>query len=135
MHDFCNINKMLNAILNGIDPSTGEVFDRRDMYNNAQLKNVLYRLYMIASGKMKPESRNLLNRDSNAIFNELKEWRLDKAKELSVPAFVIFSDKELLSIAKGDICKIEDLLLVKGIQNTRYEEYGKEIFEILKKYL
>ena len=135
MHDFSNINNLLKNILNGIDPITGEIFDRREMYNNASLKRVLKPLYMISAGQSKPESKNLLNRNSSAIFEELRAWRLGKAQMLGMPAYIVFTDEELWSIAEGDVCKIEDLLMVKGISQTRFEEYGKELFQIIEQYM
>ena len=135
MYDFTNINNLLKNILDGIDPITGEVFDRREMYNNASLKRTLKPLYMISSGKSKPESKNLLNRNSAAIFDELRNWRLEKAQMLGLPAYCVFSDDELWSIAEGDVCKIDDLLMVKGISDVRFEEYGKELFDIIKNYI
>ena len=135
MYDFTNINNLLKSILDGVDPTTGEVFDRREMYDNASLKRTLKPLYMISSGRSKPESKNLLNRNSAAIFDELRVWRLEKSKMLGLPAYYVFTDDELWSIAEGDVCKIEDLLLVKGISNVRYEEYGKELFQIIQDYM
>ena len=135
MHDFDNINQILKNILNGVDPITGEVFDRRDMYNNPTLKRNLKPLFMIASGKAKPESKNLLNRNANAIFEELRLWRLEQAVAINLPAYCVFSDEELWSIAEGDVVDKEDLLLVKGISNKRYEEYGDDIYSIISKYI
>lgn len=135
MYDFTNISNLLKSILDGIDPITGEVFDRREMYNNSALKRSLKPLYMISSGKTKPESKNLLNRNSAVIYDELKNWRLEKAQMLSFPAYYIFTDDELWSIAEGDVCKIEDLLMVKGISNVKFEKYGEELFQIIEKYI
>lgn len=135
MHDFSNIDCLLKSILEGVDPITGEIFDRRDMYNNSSLKRTLKPLFMISSGKLKPESKNLLNRNSTAIFDELKKWRLEKARALGFPAYYIFTDEELWSIAEGDVCNIEDLLMVKGISNVKLKKYGNELFQIIKKYM
>lgn len=135
MYDFSGIIEMLNSVSAGIDPTTGEVFDRRDMYDNSELYRALKDLTSIAKGTKKPESKNLLNRPARKIFDELKAWRLDKARELGMPAYIIFSDKELWSIAEGDVCKKEDLLLVNGISNGRYEDYADELFEILSDYI
>ena len=74
MYDFTNINNLLKNILDGIDPITGEVFDRREMYNNDSLKRTLKPLYMISSGKSKPESKNLLKSAFRKKSTDFEEY-------------------------------------------------------------
>lgn len=110
--------------MEGIDPSTGEVFDPRDLFNRPELHRVTKDLYGIAAGKKKLESRNRLKRPSVKIFEALKAWRYERAVEEGIPAYCIFSDKDLWSIAEGDVCKKEDLLSVNGVSDRCYEAYG-----------
>jgi len=135
MYDYRGIMDLLANIVNGIDPTTGEEFDPRELYNRPDLHRITKELDGIAAGKKKPESRNRLNRPATAIFEELRAWRLDQATEKQLPPYCIFSDKDLWSIAEGDVCKKEDLLMVYGISTAKYEEYGDDIFEILSDYI
>lgn len=135
MHDFKDIIEFLNSISSGIDPATGEVFDRRDMYKNAEIYEAVKDIYLYSIGRKKPTSKNLLDLPAQKIFDELKTWRKSKAEELNLPPYIVFSDKELWSIAEGDVCSKEQLLLVNGISSYKYEAYAEEIFEIIQKYI
>ena len=135
MYDFNGIIEFLHSVSSGIDPTTGEVFDRRDMYQNAEIYEAVKDIYLYSIGRKKPASKNLLNLPAQKIFDELKAWRRDKAEELNLPPYIIFSDKELWSIAEGDVCSKEQLMLVKGISNYKYEAYAEEVFEIIHDYI
>lgn len=65
-------------------------------------------------------------------FNELKEWRKAKAKELDVAAFVVFSDKTLRSLATVNPRTNEELLGVYGIGDQKVAAFGGELLQILK---
>lgn len=125
------IIEILTSIVNGINPVTGEIFDTKELYDNQELHRITGELDNIAAGRKKPESKNRLNRESGKIFEKLKEWRLEKASEKHLPAYYIFKDKELMAIAEGDICKKEDLLLINGVSDYKYELYGDELFNII----
>ena len=135
MHDVSGIVELLRSIINGVDPSTGEIFNPRELYDRPELHRVAKLLSDISAGHKKPESSNRLNRPSAEIFTILKEWRLEQASIQALPAYMIFTDKELWSIAEGDVCVKEDLLLVNGISDKRYEAYGDDLFEIIKPFI
>ena len=132
------IAEMIRMIREGIDPSTGEVFDKELISSDPEIRNEICKLaYISSKGSRisKPESLNYLNRNSNAIFESLKAWRLNIAMDLSVPAYAVFTDKELWNIADGDVCSKEDLLFIKGISQTRYDLYGDDLFDIISDYI
>ena len=67
------------------------------------------------------------------MFEELRKWRWDKTKELKYyNAYIVFTDKELINIVTSNIKRKEDLLHVQGIGEKKYQNYGDEIFEIIK---
>ncbi len=73
-----------------------------------------------------------LNPDEIKILDCLKLWRTEKAKEKSLPVYLIATNKELLSIAKYKPIKKEELLDIKGFGKYKIENYGEEIIEILE---
>lgn len=73
-----------------------------------------------------------LNPDEIKILDSLKLWRTEKAKEKSVPVYLIATNKELLSIAKYKPIKKEELLDIKGFGKYKIANYGEEIIEILE---
>ena len=73
-----------------------------------------------------------LNLDEIKILDSLKLWRTEKAKEKSLPVYLIATNKELFSIAKYKPNKKEELLDIKGFGKYKIENYGEEIIEILE---
>lgn len=73
-----------------------------------------------------------MNPDEIKILDSLKLWRSEKAKEKSLPVYLIATNKELLSIAKYKPIKKEELLDIKGFGKYKIENYGEEIIEILE---
>ena len=73
-----------------------------------------------------------MNPDEIKILDSLKLWRSEKAKEKSLPVYLIATNKELFSIAKYKPIKKEELLDIKGFGKYKIENYGEEIIEILE---
>ena len=68
------------------------------------------------------------------IFAELKKVRLKLARERSVPAFVIFSDKTLLQIAEEMPTTKHQFLAINGIGKVKLEEFYNQFLEVIKKF-
>lgn len=66
------------------------------------------------------------------LIAALKSWRLEKAHELNVPAFYIFSNKVLDNIAAYLPHTQEELLEVPGIGPAKAEGYGAAILKIVQ---
>jgi superfamily II DNA helicase RecQ len=90
----------------------------------------------IQVNESKPEKYNAveedLSQDEIKIMDSLKLWRSEKAKEKSLPVYLIATNKELFSIAKYKPAKKEELLDIKGFGKYKIENYGEEIIEILE---
>ena len=61
----------------------------------------------------------------------LRAWRLSEAKRKRVPAFRIFGDRALLSIAMTSPRNEEELLAVPGIGIGIVKKYGTQIFRLI----
>jgi ATP-dependent DNA helicase RecQ len=68
-----------------------------------------------------------LNDDQWRVFEILKMWRKEKAKELDVPAFVIFSDKTLRHLAKVHPTTLSELKDIYGLGDSKIERFGSEL--------
>ena len=73
-----------------------------------------------------------MNPDELKIIESLKLWRIEKAREKSLPVYLIATNKELQSIAKYKPGKKEELLDIKGFGKYKIENYGEEIIDILE---
>ncbi len=66
-----------------------------------------------------------------ALFDRLKAWRLERAAEASVPAYVVFTDKTLELIAEHRPAGREALLRIAGIGARKAEQYGDDVLAIV----
>jgi DNA topoisomerase-3 len=69
--------------------------------------------------------------EQNRIEQALRAWRLGEAKRRRVPAFRIFGDRALLSIATTAPSNEAELLAVQGIGAGIVKKYGAHIFRLL----
>jgi DNA helicase-2/ATP-dependent DNA helicase PcrA len=66
-----------------------------------------------------------------ALFEELRRWRSQRAKAASVPAFVIFDDKTLTEVATRRPADRTSLLGVPGIGPVKLERYGDDLLAVI----
>ena len=69
---------------------------------------------------------------SDAHASRLRQWRLNKAREQGIPAFRIFSDRVLQTLAENRPASLDDLLEVRGFGPKLRDKYGREILECLR---
>ncbi len=75
-----------------------------------------------------------LTPDDRRIFDALVAWRLDVARAAGVPAFVVFDNKVLRSVARTRPGSTDELLAVAGIGPTKLERYGAAVLEIVGRH-
>ena len=59
------------------------------------------------------------------LLTQLKIIRKDLANKSGMPAFVIFTDKTLESMARNKPKDERELLLIPGVSQKKAEKYGK----------
>jgi DNA helicase II / ATP-dependent DNA helicase PcrA len=64
-------------------------------------------------------------------MSALKRWRLQRARDDSVPAFVVFHDSTLEAIAAAEPDDLAQLAEVPGVGPTKLDRYGHEILQTL----
>jgi ATP-dependent DNA helicase RecQ len=72
-----------------------------------------------------------LSEEATAVFEHLRSWRAAKAKELGVPAYVIFHDATLREIATSLPASMEALAEVSGVGENKLAKYGEELLAAL----
>lgn len=65
------------------------------------------------------------------LRENLKRWRLEKARTLGVPAFVIFNDRTLDALATLRPQDERSLLAVPGVGPAKLETYGDDLLGLL----
>jgi DNA helicase-2/ATP-dependent DNA helicase PcrA len=66
------------------------------------------------------------------LLTELKDWRLRTSKEMSVPAYVVFTDNTLIAIAETLPGDDAALVAIPGIGARKLEQYGADVLAMVK---
>ena len=66
-------------------------------------------------------------KERTALFERLREWRKRKAAEMSVPAYIVFGDKDLQSIAETAPRTLDGLAACRGLGPVKLKQYGAEV--------
>jgi DNA helicase-2/ATP-dependent DNA helicase PcrA len=66
------------------------------------------------------------------LLAQLKEWRLKTSRELSVPAFVVFTDNTLIAIAESLPTDEAALVSIPGIGARKLEQFGADVLELVR---
>ena len=96
----------------------------------------------IVSGKPEAELKQNLEQvkidDNNCkisdITTDLKQYRMKKANELGYKPFYIYNNEQMQSIIDSMPKTKDDLLKLNGFGEKKYELYGEDILNIIKKY-
>jgi len=64
------------------------------------------------------------------MFDRLRELRNRIARDNAVPPYVVFSDKTLKELSQSKPQSKEQMLLVYGIGEVKFQKYGKEFLEL-----
>ena len=65
------------------------------------------------------------------LVDALREWRRERSAQASVPAFVVFSDATLLSIAEHRPTTERALLAIPGIGRAKVDAYGQDVIALV----
>jgi len=66
------------------------------------------------------------------LLERLKDWRSARARELKVPAFVVFTDATLVAIAEQRPADSGGLVSISGIGPTKVERFGAEVLAVVR---
>lgn len=69
-----------------------------------------------------------------ALFEALKVWRKQLADEYSRPAYTVFADETLRSIAVVKPKTLKQLLLIRGVGKRRLETYGAQVLALVREH-
>jgi superfamily II DNA helicase RecQ len=68
------------------------------------------------------------------IFEAFKIWRQTKANDLNLPAYMICSNSELISLVKTRPEAIEKLIYIKGFGDQKIAKFGDDIIALLNSF-
>jgi len=65
------------------------------------------------------------------LFERLRTWRLERAGEDKVPAFVVFTDATLQLVAEHRPESEAALLAISGVGRSKLERYGEQVLSVV----
>jgi ATP-dependent DNA helicase RecQ len=68
---------------------------------------------------------------ARGLFEKLREWRADVAREQGVPAYIVFGDATLRGIAVTRPATLEELATISGVGEKKLEAYGEGVLEVV----
>jgi len=72
-----------------------------------------------------------LGDDDRDLFERLRTWRAETAKAASVPAYVVFADAVLVSIAAARPRTLDQLFAISGVGAKKLESYGDAVLQVV----
>jgi superfamily II DNA helicase RecQ len=84
-----------------------------------------------SSAKISFSSDIDLSEEENKIYETLKQWRAHKAGELKLPAYLVTSNSELISLAKVKPQTTDELIKIRGFAGQKVSKYGSDIIAVL----
>jgi len=69
--------------------------------------------------------------DDEALFQALRAWRREEARQHSVPSYVVFHDSVLRAIATQCPRTLEALAQVKGVGPAKLDRYGAAVIDLV----
>lgn len=79
----------------------------------------------------RPSADLPLSRAAEGTALALRAWRLEEARRIGKPGYVIMEDRTLLAIARALPDDLEALAAVRGMGRKRLERWGESILEIV----
>jgi ATP-dependent DNA helicase RecQ len=72
-----------------------------------------------------------LTTEQEALFQALRGWRSEQAREQGVPAYVVFGDATLVAVAVAAPSTLADLDGISGIGAKKLESYGQGLLDVV----
>ncbi|QTJ70022.1 ATP-dependent DNA helicase UvrD2 [Rhodococcus sp. ZPP] len=66
------------------------------------------------------------------LLDSLRSWRLEKSRELKVPAYVVFSDNTLTALAEQRPQDDRGLVAIPGIGAKKLEQFGEDVLGVIR---
>lgn len=84
--------------------------------------------------KLKRSISQNLSEEQTGLFHALRELRSELAKDHKVPPYIIFSDKSLQEMALFKPQNYDDMMMVHGVGQTKFDKYGKVFIQAISAF-
>jgi ATP-dependent DNA helicase RecQ len=73
-----------------------------------------------------------LSGDEQSLLAKLKSLRMEFAREIGKPAFVVFSDATLMDMVRKTPTDRDEMLEVSGVGETKFDRYGEAFLDAIR---
>ena len=108
----------------------GAVLERRETFNCKVIRTNT-RATRPDRDRKKLAAESALSERDNDLLARLKAKRMEIAREIAKPAYVVFSDATLIDMAKKRPAGREEMLGVSGVGDVKFEKFGEIFLEII----
>ncbi|WP_409432006.1 DNA helicase RecQ [Litorimonas sp. RW-G-Af-16] len=83
--------------------------------------------------RAKAEAQNALSDRDQALLSQLKAKRMDIARNIEKPAYIVFSDATLIDMAKRRPDNPDAMLDVSGVGAVKFEKFGPAFLDVIRR--
>ena len=118
------------GVLTLTEASESVLFDGRKVRFRREPERVTPSRAARSAKAAKSSPIELTDADS-ALFDRLRQWRAETAKEQGVPAYVVFHDATLREIAARKPGDLPALGAVNGVGENKLARFGEQVLEVV----
>ena len=84
-----------------------------------------------SGGPRKASAADQLAPEHRELFEALRSWRAEQAREQGVPAYIVFGDATLRALAEHRPASLDALSGISGIGERKREAYGDAVLAVI----
>lgn len=84
-----------------------------------------------AGDDQRPGWRDLLRPEDWPLFNALRDWRNERAREEGVPPYVIATNRQLAQVARDRPQTLSQLAQVEGFGKAKVGRHGRAMLQVV----
>lgn len=74
-----------------------------------------------------------LNEDDKKLYDFIRNWRSEKAKEKGLPVYIILTNEQIVQIIRIKPVTKDELRKIKGLSDNKVRDFGDEILSLFSK--
>lgn len=94
-------------------------------------RDVIGRVSRGGGGAKKSSAAAQLAPDDQPLFEALRAWRSEQAREQGVPAYIVFGDATLRALAEHRPSSLDQLDGISGIGAKKRDAYGQAVLDVI----
>lgn len=74
-----------------------------------------------------------LNDDDRKLYDFIRNWRSEKAREKGLPVYIILTNEQIVQIIRIKPVTKDELRNIKGFSDNKVKDFGDEILSLFSK--